>query len=90
MPDNSFAALCYALDATTGRTWHPDDDGAHTTGWIWRVERALDFDVLHLQHDAQYIASVPVDPDPWVTAEAIGSAIAAHTARITTTEEPTP
>ena len=85
MPDHPFAALCYALDATTGRTWHPDDDGAHTTGWIWRVERIGSH--LHLTTGTVLVAEVEQDHDPWVTAEAIGSAIAAHTARITTTTE---
>lgn len=88
MPDHTIAALCYALDATTGRTWHPDDDGAHTTGWIWQVE--VDWDRVLLTAGTQHVASVPADPDPWVTAEAIADAIAAHAARITTTEEPKP
>ena len=89
MPDHPLSALCYALDATTGRTWHSDDDGAHTTGWIWHVE--VDWDRVLVTTGTQHVASVPVDPDPWVTAEAIADAIAAYAARITTTtEEPTP
>ena len=82
-------ALLCALDARTGRTWHADDDGAHSTGWIWRLETVGTR--LHLTTGTVLVADIEPDPDPWTTAEAVADSIAAHAGRITTTtEEPTP